>query len=235
MQQTSKARETFKPQILPAKRPPRNKMLSKPQLASGLSGLCSSPTVNSGSFVSLEIAPLWLQSLTWWPDVVQDATILIRDMASDSAQKAAGALKPSEEDLAQIDKPADESVWHESPNLSKEALKSRFKKEKSEKPQGSVDTVNGSHSINGANGVNGVNGVDGVATSQQAGTSGTADTAEVKDQATTTAKQRSKEAAERTKKFLSEKMPRERREQTIWRIKKMIVEIQGHADCKFQG
>ncbi|OAL67889.1 hypothetical protein A7C99_1021 [Trichophyton rubrum] len=162
--------------------------------------------------------------------LLQDATILIRDMASDSAQKAAGALKPSEEDLAQIDKPADENVWHESPNLSKEALKSRFKKEKSEKPQGNVDTVNGSHSINGANGVNGVNGVDGVATSQQAGTSGTADTAEVKDQATTTAKQRSKEAAERTKKFLSEKMPRERREQTIWRIKKMIVEIQGHAD-----
>lgn len=148
-------------------------------------------------------------------------------MASDSAQKAAGALKPSEEDLAQIDRPADENMWHESPNLSKDALKSRFKK--SEKTQGNVDTVNGSHATNGANGV------DGVTTSQQTGTSGTADTAELKDQATTTAKQRSKEAAERTKKFLAEKMPRERREQTIWRIKKMIVEIQGHADCKFQG
>ena len=29
-------------------------------------------------------------------------------------------------------------------------------------------------------------------------------------------------------------MPKERREQTVWRLKKMIVEIQGHQDCKCQ-
>ncbi|EFR03238.1 hypothetical protein MGYG_06240 [Nannizzia gypsea CBS 118893] len=168
--------------------------------------------------------------------LLQDATILIRDMASDSAQKAAGALKPSEEDLAQIDKPADENVWHESPNMSKDALMSRFKKNKA---QGNVDGINGSHATNGTNGVhgvngvngsNGVNGVGGVASNQQVGTSGTTDTGELKDEAAMKTKQRSKEAAERTRRFLSEKMPRERREQTIWRIKKMIVEIQGHAD-----
>lgn len=33
--------------------------------------------------------------------------------------------------------------------------------------------------------------------------------------------------------YLKEKMPKERREQTIWRLKKMIVEVQGHQDCKF--
>lgn len=27
-------------------------------------------------------------------------------------------------------------------------------------------------------------------------------------------------------------MPKERRDQTIWRLKRMIVEIQGHNDCK---
>ena len=31
--------------------------------------------------------------------------------------------------------------------------------------------------------------------------------------------------------YLREKIPKERREQGIWRLKKMIVEVQGHADC----
>jgi hypothetical protein len=31
---------------------------------------------------------------------------------------------------------------------------------------------------------------------------------------------------------LKDKMPQERREQTIWRLKKMVVEIQGHQDCE---
>ena len=46
------------------------------------------------------------------------------------------------------------------------------------------------------------------------------------------AKQRSRDVAERVKAFLSEKMPEERREQTIWRLKKMLVEIQGRSDCE---
>ncbi|KAK2868124.1 hypothetical protein FQN49_003130 [Arthroderma sp. PD_2] len=170
--------------------------------------------------------------------LLQDSTLLIRDMASDSAQKAAGAIRPSEEHMAQIDRPADDNVWHESPDMSKDSFMSRFKnKTKTDKAQGNVEGVNGSHTTNGVNGVtgatgvNGVNGVDGVPPGQQVGTSSTAtDTAEVKEQAASKAKQRSKEATERTKKFLAEKMPPERREQTIWRIKKMIVEIQGHAD-----
>jgi hypothetical protein len=41
-----------------------------------------------------------------------------------------------------------------------------------------------------------------------------------------------KEYSDRTKSYLSEKIPKERREQTVWRLKKMIIEIQGHADCK---
>lgn len=39
-------------------------------------------------------------------------------------------------------------------------------------------------------------------------------------------------AAERTKSYLSEKVPEQRRDQFIARVKKMIVEIQGHSDCK---
>ena len=42
-----------------------------------------------------------------------------------------------------------------------------------------------------------------------------------------------KEYSDRTKNYVSEKIPKERREQTVWRLKKMIIEIQGHADCKY--
>lgn len=44
---------------------------------------------------------------------------------------------------------------------------------------------------------------------------------------------RRKKLAGQTKEYLSEKIPKERREQTIWRLKKMIIEVQGHADCGY--
>jgi len=47
------------------------------------------------------------------------------------------------------------------------------------------------------------------------------------------AREKKERAKERTKNYLSSKMPEERREQTIWRLKKLVVEIQGHPDCKF--
>ena len=46
------------------------------------------------------------------------------------------------------------------------------------------------------------------------------------------AKDRAREAAGKTKEYLSEKVPQARRDQAIWRLKKMVMEIQGHADCE---
>lgn len=37
---------------------------------------------------------------------------------------------------------------------------------------------------------------------------------------------------QRTKNYLASKMPEERRDQTIWRLKKLVIECQGHPDCK---
>ena len=45
---------------------------------------------------------------------------------------------------------------------------------------------------------------------------------------------RRKKYANKTKEYLEEKIPKERREQAIWRLKKMVIEIQGHADCQYQ-
>lgn len=44
-------------------------------------------------------------------------------------------------------------------------------------------------------------------------------------------KERAREHAGKSKEYLSEKVPKERREQAIWRLKKMVMEIQGHPDC----
>lgn len=45
-------------------------------------------------------------------------------------------------------------------------------------------------------------------------------------------KDKARDARNRTAEYMKAKMPKERREQSIWRLKKMIVEIQGHQDCK---
>lgn len=141
---------------------------------------------------------------------MNDATLLLRDMSSDTAQKAAGVLRPSEEQMAKIDEPAEENVWHEKPDMSKEAVRSKVKSRKAKGKDGTVDT-DGTIATDGAPQQNGS-----TMPSEQ-------EPAEAK---------KSREFAEKTKAFLAEKMPKERREQTIWRLKKMLVEIQGHSDCK---
>lgn len=51
----------------------------------------------------------------------------------------------------------------------------------------------------------------------------------------TETKAKAKEMAQKTKHYMQEKMPKERRDQAIWRLKKMILEIQGHPDCELFG
>lgn len=59
---------------------------------------------------------------------MSDAFVIVRDMAGDASQQAANKLRPSEEQLAQVDQAAEENTWHEKPD--KEQLKSKFKKNK---------------------------------------------------------------------------------------------------------
>ncbi|KAJ5679536.1 hypothetical protein N7462_007780 [Penicillium macrosclerotiorum] len=134
--------------------------------------------------------------------ILSDAMILLRDIAADASQKVANQVRPSEEQLAHIDEPAEENTWHEKPNISKEDMKKRFKK------KGDKDSV-ASPSI-----------------------AETAETAETGDNASVTPSEmsRRKKYAKQTREYLSEKIPKERREQAIWRLKKMVIEIQGHAD-----
>lgn len=151
---------------------------------------------------------------------MSDAVILVRDMAADASQKAANVVRPPEEQLAQIDEPTEENTWHEKPNMSKEDIKQRLKKGVSHPVSPPRLTIS-SHA------------------SQDKDSSTAPSIPETADgdnidgiSATPSERIRRQKYGQQAREYLSEKVPKERREQTIWRLKKMIIEIQGHADCK---
>jgi hypothetical protein len=173
---------------------------------------------NSENFVCYPVGLFLSPSLLLTFNAVGDAGILLRDMASDSAQRAANVIRPSQEQMEQLDQPAAEGTWHEKPQVSKDTIRARFGRKKGKAADTAQPTTNG---VNGQQAAT-TNGAGGATTDKTGGVDGT-----TKDN------RRSKEIAERTRAFLGEKVPQERRDQTIWRLKKMIVEVQGHSDCKF--
>lgn len=147
---------------------------------------------------------------------MSDAATLGKDIAADASQKAANQIRPSEEELAQIDQAAEDNVWHEKPNISKDDLKSKFKRNKAVRAYYALPNVQ-------------------LLTPSQDESVASASIPENQStvESTKSTKSKNKEYADKTKNYLSDKIPKERREQTVWRLKKMIIEIQGHADCKF--
>lgn len=187
---------------------------------------------------------------------VNDATVLLRDIAGDAAQKAATKINPSEDQLNQIDEPADDNTWHDVPNLSPANLKAQAKEQYSKnKPlsrndlqQAAGDATQAAHPSGSRDPT------DAAAQEADARQQGTdsgmdpnAGANAAKDKLKGTMSQNipdeNKEKAQnlqdnaraqrdRVQNHLKSKVPKERREQTIFRLKKMIVEIQSHSDCK---
>ena len=124
---------------------------------------------------------------------MNDAIVLLRDMAGDTATNAAKRVKPSEEQLSQIDRPADDNTWHDVPDLSKDSIKNQLRNQ------------------------------TGFRSQQQRADE------DIPDEA----KDRTKEYYGKTKDYLSSKITQERRDQTIWRLKKMVIEVQGHKCVQF--
>lgn len=192
----------------------------------------------------------FVSSLTF--EIVNDAVVLLRDIAGDAATNAAGKVNPSEDQLSQIDRPADDNVWHDSPDISsgnvKNQMKQRFKKNQpidkddardavgnaSQKahPNDSRDPADTAQLAGRDQQYNAASGVDG-----QAGAQAGVDTLKQRasENVPEETKQRGRETRDRTKNYLRGKMPEERREQLIYRLKKMVVEVQGHPDCQLNG
>lgn len=160
--------------------------------------------------------------------------------------KAASRVNPAEDQLNQIDEPAPDNTWHDSPDFSKEKLKKTWNEKRpfgsGEVKQAAGDATQAAHPDGSRDPADLV---DAAATEQQTGQPQGVDVAagaqtgvnKVKESTdedvSEKAKSRTREYRERTTKYLQGKMPKERREQTIWRLKRMIIEIQGHQDCKF--
>lgn len=175
--------------------------------------------------------------------LLSDASILLRDIAGDAATKAATRVNPTEEQLSQIDRPADDNTWHEVPDISKGNLQSQFKQNlpfgKKDAEQVAGDATQAAHPAGSRDPADtaqlaaqeqreGVpQGVDAKAGIDQTKQS-------VSEKVPEEDKQRARELRDRQRErlnnYLKGKMPEERREQTIWRLKKMVVEVQGHQD-----
>jgi hypothetical protein len=175
--------------------------------------------------------------------LLNDAVTLLRDMAGDAAQKAANKVNPDADRLAQIDDPAEENTWHEVPDLSASNLKAQARDRYAQnKPFSRSDVQQaGQQALDDAQNhpsddplVAGKAGLSNATENlKQTADSNLPDERTDKTQEN---KQRALETRENAKKstkaYLGKKMPKERRDQTVWRLKKLVVEIQGHSDCR---
>ena len=166
---------------------------------------------------------------------VSDVTVLLRDVAGDAAQTAATRINPSEEKLSQIDAPAADNTWHDVPSATELKNKANQVIDKN-KPFNKKEAQDAASNAAGT-------GQDASATGSKSETAQAAATTGKNDLVNKAGanvpeetKQKGREAAEKARQqardYLGKKVPKERREQTIWRLKKMVVEIQGHDDCE---
>jgi hypothetical protein len=176
---------------------------------------------------------------------VSDATVLLRDIAGDAATKAADKVSPNEEQLQHLDEPAPDNTWHEKPNLSKEQIRSQIQ---SRVPIGKKDAKDAAGDATQAANPDGSRDPQALgeraAADQQYNTSSGVDArsgaqagmqnlkAKVSSNASEEDKQRAREYREKTANYFKQKLPKDRREQLVFRLKKMVVEIQGHQDCE---
>ena len=162
--------------------------------------------------------------------IVKDATVLIRDMVGDAATNVASKVKPSEEALASIDEPAPDNTWHDKPDLSKANVKNQLQNVYKGDPKSDAKDIADS-SANAARRPDGS--VDPTAAAQTA-----ADQldAKIPDEDKEKVKRTTKEAAQayraRTREYLVKKVPEERRERTIWRLKvfQIVLSLSDHRD-----
>jgi hypothetical protein len=162
--------------------------------------------------------------------LLKDATILLRDMAGDAATNAAARVKPNEEDLAQLDHPAQDNTWHDAPDMSKNGMKGRLQGHYKGNPKEDARAAV-------AEGTSGAHPSGSSDPRDLASTAATAKDAlkrnvneNVDDETKEKARAKREEYRERAKNYFSRKMPQERRDQTVWRLKKMVLECQQHPD-----
>jgi hypothetical protein len=171
--------------------------------------------------------------------LLSDASVLLRDIAGDAAQNTASKVKPSEDQLNNIDRPADDNTWHDTPDMSKDKLRAQAK---NSLPFGKQDVKRAAGDVNQAANPDGSRdprdtaqrgaheGQTGQSTGMDAQGALNVAKAKVDENVSDEDKEKARARRDQLNNYLKGKMPEERRDQTIWRLKKMVVEIQGHQD-----
>jgi Family of unknown function (DUF5923) len=177
--------------------------------------------------------------------LLEDSTFLLRDILADGAAKATGTIRPDQDRLANIDEPAPDHQWHEEPPTFgdiKDSLKSKVQagqQQAQEHAEGvSRDAAQGATGQSDPGEAAGraadehANDTSRADVDQSAGASAAWESAKqrVSDAVPDEHKDKAQDSKERTKGYFKEKVPEERRNKTIFRLKKMVVEIQQHED-----
>ena len=135
----------------------------------------------------------------------QDVAVVGRDVFADATSKASDLARPDEEALAKVDHPAPDNEFHEDiPN----ALKP--KRDVAAKAQNEVEKA--------------------VDTNADAKTNANNLLAAAKNVIPDKHKEVLNEHTEKTKNYLKEKFPKERQDQFVYRLKKIVVECQRHRE-----
>lgn len=168
--------------------------------------------------------------------LLSDASVLLRDIAGDAAQNTANKVKPSEDRLNRLDEPAEDNTWHDVP--SRGDLKNQMKQNLPNVGRGDVKRAAGDVNQAASGTRDPRDTADRTAYEGQTGDSTGLDARsaahearqKIEDNVSEEDKDQVRMRRDRLNNYLSKKMPEERRDQTIWRLKKMVVEIQGHQD-----
>ncbi|EEY20561.1 conserved hypothetical protein [Verticillium alfalfae VaMs.102] len=164
------------------------------------------------------------------------------------ATNAASHVRPSEEQLNDIDRPAEDNTWHDAPDFSKDNMRKQAqglykgdaKKDlkdvttagtQAAHPTGSSDPHDLAQAAardqqQGTN--SGVNAQAGVSNAKQ--TLQEKVDKNVNPETQEQIKKSKEEYRRKARDYLSKKVPENRRDQTIWRLKKMVLECQQHPD-----
>lgn len=154
--------------------------------------------------------------------LVQDLGLIGRDMFADGAQFLAGKARPDEEKMASVDQPAGDNEFHDDiptalkTKSAEEKEAEKVKKEADKKEKDAQREAEIKQYI--ANGD----------TPQQA--QAKAKAAELKGNIPEKHREVAKEHKDKTVNYLKENFPEERRDQFIYRLKKVLVECQRHKD-----
>ncbi|CAD6506128.1 BgTH12-07058 [Blumeria graminis f. sp. triticale] len=178
--------------------------------------------------------------------LLNDATIIFRDIAGDTAQKAVEMINPTDDQLSQLDKPADQNTWHDAPNLSanniKQQIMSTFTKKAPLDHTDIQDAVGSAAHASHPEGDHDIVNSTGLRQDQRSSTPTVLNAQARVHNATTNltdklasnipeeSRDKARDRRERGKTYISGKISQERRDQTIFRLKKLVVECQGHHD-----